>query len=44
MTTPVRRHRGGAVQDGPLGWARNPLTAFDDAFHTEIELPGVRSG
>ncbi|MEU9882044.1 hypothetical protein [Streptomyces phaeochromogenes] len=20
MTTPVRRHRGGALQDRPLGW------------------------
>ncbi|MEU0914256.1 Hsp20/alpha crystallin family protein [Streptomyces althioticus] len=76
MTTPVRRHRGGALQDRPLGWARNPLTEFDqllsemsglvestvagatpavawtpladvtesdDAFHVEIELPGVTS-
>ena len=76
MATPVRRHRGGAVQDRPLGWARNPLTEFDqllsemsgliestvggaapavawtpladvteadDAFHVEIELPGVKS-
>jgi len=76
MTTPVRRHRGGAMQDRPLGWARNPLTEFDqllnemsgliestvggaapavawtpladvtesdDAFHVEIELPGVKS-
>ncbi|MFD9980659.1 Hsp20/alpha crystallin family protein [Streptomyces massasporeus] len=76
MTTPVRRHRGGAMQDRPVGWARNPLTEFDqllsemsgliestvggaapavawtpladvtesdDAFHIEIELPGVRS-
>ncbi|WP_371666922.1 Hsp20/alpha crystallin family protein [Streptomyces sp. NBC_00289] len=29
MTTPVRRHRGGAMQDRPAGWARNPLTEFD---------------
>ncbi|MBZ3906790.1 Hsp20/alpha crystallin family protein [Streptomyces sp. NPDC051773] len=76
MATPVRRHRGGAMQDRPLGWARNPLTEFDqllgemsgliestvggtapavawtpladvtesdDAFHIEIELPGVKS-
>ncbi|WP_307167447.1 Hsp20/alpha crystallin family protein [Streptomyces rishiriensis] len=76
MTTPVRRHRGGAIQERPIGWARNPLTEFDqllnemgglieatvgsaapavawtpladvtesdDAFHVEIELPGVRS-
>ncbi|KPI23750.1 heat shock protein Hsp20 [Actinobacteria bacterium OV320] len=75
MATPVRRHRGGAVQDRPLGWARNPLTEFDqllsemsglmestvggaapavawtpladvtesaEAFHIEIELPGVK--
>jgi HSP20 family protein len=75
MATPVRRHRGGAMQDRPLGWARNPLTEFDqllsemsglmestvggtapavgwtpladvtesdDAFHVEIELPGVK--
>lgn len=76
MTTPVRRHPGGATQDRTVGWARNPLTEFDqlinemtgllestvgsaapaaawtpmadvtesdDAFHVEIELPGVRS-
>ncbi|MFC5214161.1 Hsp20/alpha crystallin family protein [Streptomyces coerulescens] len=76
MTTPVRRHRGGAMQGSPVGWARNPLTEFDqllsemsglmestvgatapavawtpladvtesdDAFHVEIELPGVKS-
>lgn len=76
MATPVRRHRGGAVQDRPIGWARNPLTEFDqllsemsglmestvggaapavawtpladvtesaEAFHIEIELPGVKS-
>ncbi|MET9574102.1 Hsp20/alpha crystallin family protein [Streptomyces sp. DT199] len=76
MTTPVRRHRGAATQDRPLGWARNPMTEFDqllsemsgliestvggaapavawtpladvtesdDAFHIEIELPGVKS-
>ncbi|WP_405521681.1 Hsp20/alpha crystallin family protein [Streptomyces canus] len=75
MATPVRRHRGGAMQDRPVGWARNPLTEFDqllsemsglmestvgsaapavawtpladvtesdDAFHVEIELPGVK--
>jgi len=75
MATPVRRHRGGALQDRPVGWARNPLTEFDqllsemsglmestvgsaatavawtpladvtesdDAFHIEIELPGVK--
>ncbi|KUN30343.1 heat-shock protein [Streptomyces antibioticus] len=29
MATPVRRHRGGALQDRPVGWARNPLTEFD---------------
>jgi len=29
MATPVRRHRGGAMQDRPAGWARNPLTEFD---------------
>ncbi|WP_326762578.1 Hsp20 family protein [Streptomyces phaeochromogenes] len=29
IATPVRRHRGGALQDRPLGWARNPLTEFD---------------
>ncbi len=30
MTTPVRRHRGGAIQGNPpVGWARNPLTEFD---------------
>ena len=29
MTTPVRRHRGGAIQDRPLSWARNPLTESD---------------
>lgn len=76
MTTPVRRHRGGVMQGSPVGWARNPLTEFDqllsemsgliestvggtapavawtpladvtesdDAFHVEIELPGVKS-
>ncbi|WSW80560.1 Hsp20/alpha crystallin family protein [Streptomyces sp. NBC_00996] len=76
MATPVRRHRGGAMQGSPVGWARNPLTEFDqllsemsgliestvggtapavawtpladvtesdDAFHVEIELPGVKS-
>ncbi|MGW0657002.1 Hsp20/alpha crystallin family protein [Streptomyces umbrinus] len=43
MTTPVRRHRGGAVQDRPLGWARNPLTEFDQLFSEMIELPGVKS-
>ncbi|MFE5890501.1 Hsp20/alpha crystallin family protein [Streptomyces sp. NPDC056462] len=76
MTAPVRRHRGGAMQGSPVGWARNPLTEFDqrlsemsglmestvtgtapavawtpladvtesdDAFHVEIELPGVKS-
>ncbi|MFJ9801627.1 Hsp20/alpha crystallin family protein [Streptomyces wuyuanensis] len=76
MTLPVRRHRSGSMQDRPLGWARNPLTEFDqllsemsgliestvggpapvvawtpladvtesdDAFHIEIELPGVKS-
>lgn len=75
MATPVRRHRGGPMQDRPVGWARNPLTEFDqllaemsglmestvggaapavawtpladvtesdDAFHVEIELPGVK--
>ncbi|WP_344277418.1 Hsp20/alpha crystallin family protein [Streptomyces hebeiensis] len=29
MTTPVRCHRGGTMQERPLGWARNPLTEFD---------------
>ena len=29
MATPVRRHRGGALQDRPVGWARNPLTEFE---------------
>lgn len=30
MTTmPVRRHHGGTMQDRPYGWARNPLTEFD---------------
>ncbi|RZB19797.1 Hsp20/alpha crystallin family protein [Streptomyces sp. F001] len=76
MATPVRRHRGGVMQDRPLAWARNPLTEFDqlvnemsgliestvggaapavawtpladvtesdEAFHVEIELPGVKS-
>lgn len=76
MTAPVRRHRSGAMQGSPVGWARNPLTEFDqllsemsgliestvggtapavawtpladvtesdDAFHVEIELPGVKS-
>ncbi len=76
MTTPVRHQRGAAVQARPVGWARNPLTEFDqllsemsgliestvggaatavawtpladvtesdDAFHVEIELPGVKS-
>ncbi|MFJ5533380.1 Hsp20/alpha crystallin family protein [Streptomyces sp. NPDC093261] len=75
MATPVRRHGGGAIQGRPVGWARNPLTEFDqllgemsgllestvgtaapaawapladvtesdDAFHVEIELPGVKS-
>ncbi|MDI9835135.1 Hsp20/alpha crystallin family protein [Streptomyces sp. KAU_LT] len=76
MATPVRHHRGSAPQGMPLGWARNPLTEFDqllsemsgliestmggtatavawtpladvtesdDAFHVEIELPGVKS-
>ncbi|MBD9731036.1 Hsp20/alpha crystallin family protein [Streptomyces sp. NPDC012461] len=76
MATPVRHHRGAATQARPLGWARNPLTEFDqllsemsgliestvggaatavawtpladvtesdDAFHVEIELPGVKS-
>ncbi|WP_329454587.1 Hsp20/alpha crystallin family protein [Streptomyces sp. NBC_01497] len=76
MTTPVRRRNGGAMQDRPLGWTRNPLREFDqllgemsgliestvggaapavawtpladvresdDAFHVEIELPGVKS-
>ncbi|MGA5895845.1 Hsp20/alpha crystallin family protein [Streptomyces venetus] len=76
MATPIRHHRGAAMQARPLGWARNPLTEFDqllsemsglmestvggaatavawtppadvtesdDAFHVEIELPGVKS-
>ncbi|MFF9038422.1 Hsp20/alpha crystallin family protein [Streptomyces sp. NPDC014892] len=76
MNTPVRHQRGAAIQARPLGWARNPLTEFDqllsemsglmestvgsaatavawtpladvtesdDAFHVEIELPGVKS-
>ncbi len=76
MTMPVRHRRGAAVQARPVGWARNPLTEFDqllsemsgliestvggaatavawtpladvtesdDAFHVEIELPGVKS-
>ncbi|MEU3949574.1 Hsp20/alpha crystallin family protein [Streptomyces sp. NPDC029526] len=76
MATPVRHHRGATAQARPLGWARNPLTEFDqllsemsgliestvggaatavawtpladvtesdDAFHVEIELPGVKS-
>ncbi|KFG04306.1 heat-shock protein [Streptomyces scabiei] len=29
MTTPVRHQRGAAMQARPLGWARNPLTEFD---------------
>ncbi|GAA2246655.1 Hsp20/alpha crystallin family protein [Streptomyces indiaensis] len=29
MATPVRHHRGAAMQARPLGWARNPLTEFD---------------
>ncbi|MGW2857755.1 Hsp20/alpha crystallin family protein, partial [Streptomyces sp. NPDC001215] len=29
MTTPVRRHGGGAIQGRPVGWTRNPLTEFD---------------
>jgi HSP20 family protein len=29
MTTPVRHQRGTAMQARPLGWARNPLTEFD---------------
>ncbi|NUQ99407.1 MAG: Hsp20/alpha crystallin family protein [Streptomyces sp.] len=76
MTTPVRRHPGGRLQERPVGWARNPLAEFDellnsmsgllestvgsaapvtawtpsadvtesdDAFHVEIELPGVKA-
>ncbi|MGJ5954122.1 Hsp20/alpha crystallin family protein [Streptomyces neyagawaensis] len=76
MATPVRHHRGAAMQARPGGWARNPLMEFDqllsemsglmestvggaatavawtpladvtesdDAFHIEIELPGVKS-
>ncbi|MET7452585.1 Hsp20/alpha crystallin family protein [Streptomyces sp. NPDC005574] len=76
MSTPVRRPQGGTMQGRPVGWARNPLTEFDqllsemsglmestvggaapavawtpladvtesdDAFHVEIELPGVKS-
>ncbi|GAA4309454.1 hypothetical protein GCM10023086_28810 [Streptomyces venetus] len=76
MATPIRHHRDAAMQARPLGWARNPLTEFDqllsemsglmestvggaatavawtppadvtesdDAFHVEIELPGVKS-
>ncbi|MET7572153.1 Hsp20/alpha crystallin family protein [Streptomyces sp. NPDC005492] len=76
MTTPVRRHHGGRIQERPVGWARNPLAEFDellnsmsgllestvgsaapvaawtpsadvtetdDAFHVEIELPGVKA-
>ncbi len=76
MATPVLHHRGAVTPAGPLGWARNPLTEFDqllnemsgliestvggtapavawtpladvtesdDAFHVEIELPGVKS-
>lgn len=37
MATPVRRHRGGAMQDRP-GWARNPLTEFDQLF---AEMSGL---
>ncbi|MFF7391915.1 Hsp20/alpha crystallin family protein [Streptomyces scabiei] len=29
MNTPVRHQRGAAIQARPLGWARNPLTEFD---------------
>lgn len=29
MTTPVRHQRGAAMQARPVGWARNPLTEFD---------------
>ncbi|MET7543806.1 Hsp20/alpha crystallin family protein [Streptomyces sp. NPDC005349] len=76
MTTPVRRHPGGRLQERPVGWAGNPLAEFDellnsmsgllestvggatpvtawtpsadvtesdDAFHVEIELPGVKA-
>ncbi|MFF7970146.1 Hsp20 family protein [Streptomyces sp. NPDC007905] len=78
MATPVRRHRGGGMQERPVVWAHtplNPLVEFDellnqmsgllestvgaapaaawtpladvseseDAFHIEIELPGVKS-
>ncbi len=76
MATPVLHHRGAVTPARPLGWARNPLTEFDqllnemsgliestvggtapavawtppadvtesdDAFHVEIELPGVKS-
>lgn len=76
MATPVRRHRGGGMQQGHVGFARNPLVEFDqllnemsgllestvataapvvawtpladvtesdDAFHVEIELPGVKA-
>ncbi|MGW5479363.1 Hsp20/alpha crystallin family protein [Streptomyces sp. NPDC004008] len=76
MTTPVRRHPGGRIQERPIGWASNPLAEFDellnnmsgllestvgsaapvaawipsadvtesdDAFHVEIELPGVKA-
>lgn len=76
MATPVRHHRGAVTPARPLGWARNPLTEFDqllnemsgliestvggtaptvawtpladvtetdEAFHVEIELPGVKS-
>ncbi|MFF4745015.1 Hsp20/alpha crystallin family protein [Streptomyces chengbuensis] len=30
MTLPVRRHRSGGTMERPLGWARNPLTEFDE--------------
>lgn len=36
--TPVRRHHGGTMQDRPLGWARNPLTEFDQLL---TEMSGL---
>ncbi|MFD0055933.1 Hsp20/alpha crystallin family protein [Streptomyces sp. NPDC127168] len=33
MNMPVRSHRGGATAERPLGWARNPLTEFDELLN-----------
>ncbi|GAA3828429.1 Hsp20/alpha crystallin family protein [Streptomyces phyllanthi] len=33
MATPARRHPRGALQERPVGWARNPLVEFDDLLN-----------